>query len=122
MKIYDKYKELKEQNSSKMYLFRNGNFYIFLDKDADLINEYVVLKKTNFTKDVQKCGFPVNSKEAYLKVFQNHGLNIEIIEKIEDNEENIFELLKKTNIDAITPIEALNLLYDMKRKLKWKIK
>ena len=49
MKIYDKYKELKEQNSSKMYLFRNGNFYIFLDKDADLINEYVVLKKTNFT-------------------------------------------------------------------------
>lgn len=118
MKIYDKYKELKEQNSSKMYLFRNGNFYIFLDKDADLINEYVVLKKTNFTKDFQKCGFPVNSKEAYLKVFQNHGLNIEIIEKIEDNEENIFEQLKKTNIDAITPIEALNLLYDMKRKLK----
>lgn len=118
MKIYDKYKELKEQNSSKMYLFRNGNFYIFLDKDADLINEYVVLKKTNFTKDVQKCGFPVNSKGAYLKVFQNHGLNIEIIEKIEDNEENIFEQLKKTNIDAITPIEALNLLYDMKRKLK----
>lgn len=118
MKIYDKYKELKEQNSSKMYLFRNGNFYIFLDKDADIINEYVVLKKTNFTKDVQKCGFPVNSKAAYLKVFQNHGLNIEIIEKIEDIENNIFEQLKKINIDTITPIEALNLLYDIKRKLK----
>ena len=118
MKIYDKYKELKEQNSSKMYLFRNGNFYIFLDKDADVINEYVVLKKTNFTKDVQKCGFPVNSKVAYLKVFQNHGLDIEIIEKVENQENNLLEQIKKTNIDEITPIEALNLLYDIKRKLR----
>lgn len=118
MKLYEKYKELKEQNSSKMYLFRNGNFYIFLDKDADKINEYVVLKKTNFTKTIQKCGFPVNSKEAYLKVFQNHGLNIEIIEKIENQENNILEQLKKINIDTITPIESLNILYDIKRKLK----
>ena len=111
MKIYDKYKELKEQNSSKMYLFRNGNFYIFLDKDADLINEYVVLKKTNFTKDVQKCGFTVNSKDAYLKVFQNHGLNIEIIENI--NEKN---KLENIDLDTITPIQALNILYELKGK------
>lgn len=93
MRLYDKYKELKEKDHDKIYLFKNGNFYIFLDEDADYINEYVVLKKTNFSKDVQKCGFPINSKDAYLKVFQNHGLNIEVIESIED--EDPIEKLKK---------------------------
>lgn len=54
MKLYDKYKELKEQNKDKLYLFKNGNFYIFIEEDADYINEYVVLRKTNFTKNIQK--------------------------------------------------------------------
>ncbi len=111
MKLYDKYKELKEQNKDKLYLFKNGNFYIFIGEDADYINEYVVLKKTNFTKDIQKCGFPVNSKDAYLKVFQNHGLNIEIIENI--NEKN---KLENIDLDTITPIQALNILYELKGK------
>ena len=111
MKLYDKYKELKEQNKDKLYLFKNGNFYIFIGEDADYINEYVVLKKTNFTKDIQKCGFPVNSKDAYLKVFQNHGLNIEIIEN--KNEKN---KLENIDLDTITPIQALNILYELKGK------
>lgn len=111
MKLYDKYKELKEQNKDKLYLFKNGNFYIFIGEDADYINEYVVLKKKNFTKDIQKCGFPVNSKDAYLKVFQNHGLNIEIIENI--NEKN---KLENIDLDTITPIQALNILYELKGK------
>ena len=111
MKLYDKYKELKEQNKDKLYLFKNGNFYIFIGEDADYINEYVVLKKTNFTKDIQKCGFPVNSKDAYLKVFQNHGLNIEIIKNI--NEKN---KLENIDLDTITPIQALNILYELKGK------
>lgn len=33
-KLYDKYLELKKKDESKMYLFRCGNFYIFLDEDA----------------------------------------------------------------------------------------
>lgn len=111
MKLYDKYKELKEQNKDKLYLFKNGNFYIFIGEDADYINEYVVLKKTNFTKDIQKCGFPVNSKDAYLKVFQNHGLNIEIIENIDEKNK-----LENIDLDTITPIQALNILYELKGK------
>lgn len=111
MKLYDKYKELKKQNKDKLYLFKNGNFYIFIGEDADYINEYVVLRKTNFTKNIQKCGFPVNSKDVYLKVFQNHGLNIEIIENI--NEQN---KLENIDLDTITPIEALNILYELKGK------
>ena len=30
MKIYDKYKQLKEKDNTKSYLFKSGNFYIFL--------------------------------------------------------------------------------------------
>ena len=41
-KIYNKYLELKKENDDKFYLFKCGNFYIFLDEDAERINEYVV--------------------------------------------------------------------------------
>ena len=29
VKLYDRYFSLKEKNSSKKYLFKSGNFYIF---------------------------------------------------------------------------------------------
>ena len=57
----------KAKDQEKMYLFRCGNFYIFLADDADFINNYVVLKRTKFTKDVMKCGFPIGSKDEYFK-------------------------------------------------------
>ena len=38
MKLYDKYKLLKEDNDLKKYLFRSGNFYIFIDDDARKIS------------------------------------------------------------------------------------
>lgn len=115
MKLYDKYKELKEKDNNKIYLFRNGNFYIFLGTDADLINEYVVLKKTPFTKEIMKCGFPINSKDDYLKVFKNHRLNIEIVENIET--ENVIEKIKNINLENISPIDALNILYEIKKEI-----
>ena len=82
-KLYDKYLELKKKDESKMYLFRCGNFYIFLDDDAYQINEYVVLKITSFAKNVCKCGFSLSSLDNYLKVFQNHKLSIEVVEPTE---------------------------------------
>ena len=75
-KIYDKYLELKKDNSSKMYLFRVGNFYIFLNEDAYKINEYMVLKITKFAHDAEKCGFPVSSVENYMKIFKKQNLNV----------------------------------------------
>lgn len=115
MKIYEKYKELKQNDNDKMYLFRSGGFYIFLAEDADKINEYMVLKKTPFTKETMKCGFPVGSLEDYVKVFNNHGLNIEIIEP-EDN--NPLKMLESISLDSITPLEALKILYELKEKIK----
>ena len=79
-KIYNKYLELKEQDSGKLYLFRCGGFYIFLADDAKKINDYVVLKITSFAKNVDKCGFPIASLDSYLKVFKNHKLDVVVVE------------------------------------------
>ncbi len=118
-KIYDKYLELKKRDDSKLYLFHCGNFYIFLDQDADTINNYVVLKRTRFTKDVMKCGFPTGSKEEYLKVFHNQNLQIEVIENpmlpedMNDREKMVVDLLKKLNVENLTPLDAINKLKEL---------
>ena len=46
MKLYDKYKYLKKIDSNKNYLFKSGNFYIFLDEDAKVISSVTTLKLT----------------------------------------------------------------------------
>ena len=46
--MYNKYVDLKKQNSDKLYLFKSGAFYIFLEDDAITINKYVNFKLTNF--------------------------------------------------------------------------
>ena len=115
--VYNKYKKLKEKNKEEMYLFKIGKFYIFLDEDANRINDYVVLKKTPFCKDVLKCGFPVERLEDYLKVFHNHKLSITIVEPEENKEEQILDYLKKIDLDKLSPIKALNILYEMKESL-----
>lgn len=114
-KIYSEYLKLKEKDNNKLYLFKSGKFYIFIADDCDLINEYVVLKKTKFTKDIYKCGFPSNSLNDYLRVFNNHKLNIEMVENINTNIEDI---IKQINLDTITPIEALNKLKILKELIK----
>lgn len=123
-KLYDKYLILKKKNKDKLYLFRNGNFYIFLGDDCDFINEYVVLKKTLFAKNVFKCGFPVNVLDGYMHVFKNHKLNVEIIDNYElidydeDIKDIVFDSIKSLDIDNITPVDSLKFLSDLKEKIK----
>lgn len=113
-KIYEEYLRLKKEDNSKLYLFKSGKFYIFIGNDCDLINEYVVLKKTPFSKESYKCGFPNSSLEQYLKVFRNHKLKVEIIENREETD--IIRELKNVDVNNITPIEALNLIESWKNK------
>ena len=112
-KLIEKYNELKKADSDKLYLFKSGKFYIFLCDDADYIDEYVVLKKTLFTKDKYKCGFPEERLKDYLRVFQNHNLNIELVEEI-NKENNVTKLIKDIDINNITPFEALVKLNEIK--------
>lgn len=123
-KIYNMYLKLKQEDDKKLYLFKCGNFYIFIDKDCDLINEYVVLKKVKFCNNCLKCGFPINSLEDYLRVFKNHKLNIQIIEEIEVLKEEtidvkqLISIISKIDINNITPIEAMIELNKIKDLIK----
>lgn len=118
-KIYNKYLELKKENSEKMYLFKCGKFYIFLADDCDKINEFIVLKKTKFSNECMKCGFPGSVLDEYLRVFHNQNLSIEIVENISDenNQNKIIKLIKSIDIDNITPMEALLFLHKLKGEI-----
>lgn len=128
-KIYNKYLELKKENPNKLYLFHSGKFYIFIADDVETINQYVVLKKTRFTKEVSKCGFPDNCYDDYMRVFQNHHLDIEVIESnyIMDssnpnNSNPIIEkylkierYIKDIDIYSITPLQSMEILHNILR-------
>lgn len=103
-KIYDEYLKRKKIDKNKLYLFSCGNFYIFIADDCDYINNYVVLKKVKFTNEVYKCGFPKTALQDYMRVFQNHNLDIEIID---DERSSLEEKLRQIDINSLTPIEAL---------------
>lgn len=123
-KIYNKYLELKRENSDKLYLFHSGKFYIFIADDVDTINQYVVLRRTKFTNNISKCGFPDNSFSDYMRVFHNHNLDIDVIEssliEISENSDNINKMvdkyvkiekcLKDIDINSISPLQSMDIL------------
>ena len=87
MKLSEKYLIKKDEDSNKLYLFKVGNFYLFLNEDAKRISEITTLKLSN-VGNVYKCGFPINSIDKYLKVFNNLNLNVEVVEEEINKEEN----------------------------------
>ena len=111
-KLYDKYLNLKSSDSSKMYLFESGKFYIFIDSDAENISKITTLKLTNLTNSVLK--FPSNSLNKYLDIFNNLKLNVEVIKKDKLDIEDIIKKINNIDIDKITPIESINILKELK--------
>lgn len=119
-KIYMEYLKKKNIDREKYYLFKSGMFYIFIDDDAKRIIKYVPLKITNLNKEVVKCGFPVGSIDKYMEIFNNIGLDIEIVDvikNISNVEEEIIKKIKRIDVDKITPAKALAILYTFKEKL-----
>jgi hypothetical protein len=121
-KLYDMYLDLKKEDADTLYLFKCGKFYIFIAEDCIKINDYVVLKKVPFTKDKLKCGFPKESLNDYMRVFNNHNLKIKIIEDknnkiMEEKNNEVLDELKKININYLTPIEALSILKTLQDKV-----
>lgn len=118
-KLYNEYLKLKSKNKEKTYLFKSGNFYIFIDDDAKKISEITTLKLTNLSSEILKCGFPKDALEKYISIFKNLNINIEIIEEIKENNTNeeIIKKIRKINIDSTTPLKALNILNELKEIL-----
>lgn len=116
--IYQKYLQLKKEDANKLYLFKSGKFYIFVGEDCDTINDYVVLKKVKFSSESYKCGFPADVLDNYIRVFKNHNLDVEVIDSLKTNiDDSIKEKIINLDIDSITPLQALNILKDVKEKL-----
>lgn len=112
-KLYNKYLELKNINSSKYYLFLSGIFYIFLDTDAKVISNITKLKLSKLNDNIYKCGFPKSCLSKYLVMFKKLNIDVEIIESI-DNKKDIINKIKNIKLEGITPIEAYQLLKDLK--------
>lgn len=79
-KLYNIYKELKLQNSSVLYLFKSGIFYIFLDEDARKMSSALNLKLTNLNESVVKCGFPIQNLDKYLNLLKNMNYEAKIVD------------------------------------------
>lgn len=117
--LYNKYLELKKENSNNLYLFKKRLFYIFLDNDAVNISKITTLKLTNHTNDIVKCGFPEQSLNKYMNIFNNLGLNIILIEEVNNNKlEKYLNKIKNIDINIITPIESINILSELKKLLE----
>ena len=79
-KLYKKYMSLKINDSSKVYLFKSGIFYIFLDDDARTMSPILNLKLSNLNSVIVKCGFPINSSTKYFNILKKLDYDICVIE------------------------------------------
>ena len=112
-KLYDLYKSKKEIDESKCYLFKSGMFYIFIDEDAEYISKKTLLKLTNLNNDIVKCGFPYDKLDKYMELFNNLGIDVEIVNNNIDISDKIIKKLKNIDIDNITPVKALTILNEL---------
>lgn len=95
-KLFEIYKNLKQNDNKTLYLFKSGIFYIFLDNDAKIINKTFGLKLTNLNDKIVKCGFPSNSLQKYIRLLGSTNYEIKII----DNSTNTSFKLKDFIISA----------------------
>lgn len=111
-KLYEKYKNLKLENSSKLYLFKSGIFYIFLDEDAIKMSNLLNLKLTNLNETIVKCGFPVKNIDKYIHLIKLNNYEVDIIDSIQSSyssQDYIFNDNAKEFIQYISNIDYYNL-------------
>ena len=116
-KIYQKYEELKNKDVEIVYLFLCGNFYIALDSDAILLNELFGMKLTKFSNLCDKCGFPKNSLEKYIKLFDDKNIRYSLIENsLSDSDKlnKINNIISDTNLDVLSTIEIKDIVLNIK--------
>ena len=104
-KLYQKYEKLKENNEDLIYLFLCGNFYIALDSDAIILNELFGMKLTKFSNLCAKCGFPKNSLEKYVNMFEEKNIKYRLIENDlndKDKLDKMYNMLKDINIENLS--------------------
>ncbi len=129
-KLLNIYNNLKEKDSNTLYLFKVGLFYNFLNNDAITISNLVHLKVTNLSPSIVKCGFPVNSLEKYLNLFNSLNLNIKIIDsanyntiynvddyKLNSNIKDLFNKILNVDIESLSIQEAYSFIENLQNEV-----
>lgn len=129
-KLYKTYKNLKQNNPNKIYLFKSGMFYIGLQEDAQKLSDIFGFKITKLNEEVNKVGFPISRLEYYsekLNVMDNVKYeiidsNYGTIDNYNDylnNEKlkNITDSILKLDLDNTTFRQAFDFLNNIKGKL-----
>ncbi len=129
-KLYEKYLSLKRQDSSTLYLFKNGIFYIFLDEDAKKMSTLLNLKLTNLNESVLKCGFPINNLSKYSNLINLSGYKVSIVDsssnEIHSSNEYILNSKVKDFVQEVSNIdlntlsisEAYSFIEDINKQAK----
>ena len=103
--IYNKYVKLKEKDDKYLYLFKSGNFYIFLDEDAIEVSRVTLLKLTNYSNDIDK----------YLELFENLNLKVKVVEN--NSIDKYLSTIKELDINNISYEESKDILFNIKELL-----
>lgn len=129
-KLYSKYIQLKNKNSNNVYLFKSGIFYIALEEDAIKLSESLKLNLTNLNENVVKVGFPVSSRERYVKFLNSLSIPFQfvdetygVIENYSDysNNEDLKSIVNKIldiDFDNISFKESFETLFDIQKRLQ----
>lgn len=129
-KLLTKYQELKRQDSNKLYVFKSGIFYLFLQEDAKTMSPILNLKVTNLNETTVKCGFPVANLDKYLALLKMTPYQVEFIENLGDKPappkqylslqkiEGTLTKIAHLKIDDLSVSEAFELLIDLQSQIK----
>ena len=129
-KLYSKYIQLKKQNPNIVYLFKSGIFYLALDEDATKLSESLKLSLGKLNKDVVKVGFPVSSRERYVRLLEALSIPFQfvddtygVIENYSDysNNEKLKSIVSKVlaiDFDNLTFKESFGILFGMQKELQ----
>ena len=112
-KLYQTYIALKVQDSTQLYLFKSGIFYIFLDEDAKLISSLFNLKLTNLNSMIMKCGFPTSQIEKYTELFKKANLSFKIIDTANNSLYSPKEFILNKNLETFLSKIASVKAYDL---------
>lgn len=127
-KLLKQYEQLKKEDASSIYIFRVGIFYNILNEDAHTLNEKLGLKLTSLSPEITKCGFPISSLDKYTQKLDKMQIKYSIIDNLTDititdysnniEFKKIINKIKSIDIDNTNPIDALNILNDLKNKIE----
>lgn len=133
-KLYNKYKELKQNSNhckNKLYAFKSGIFFLFIDSDARIASSLLNLKLGKLNDEIVKCGFPLSSLEKYTNLLKFSGYELEIIDT-NDNQsysssnylrnnaiQNLIKNIVKKEIDSLSISEAYDFLYYIQKELNF---